>query len=117
MLRLLVAGSGHVGAGLVASFARPGGNVTGLSPTPPSGLGGKRLQLLKEAIPSIQRVAMLWNANNPAKVTELKEAESAAPLFGIETISVEVRRDTDFEGAFQTLAAARADALIVIQDP
>lgn len=113
-----VMGPDPVGTGFVASLARPGGNVTGLSTgTPDSALIAKKLQFLKELQPGISRVAVLGNPNNPYKMIEFKEAEVAARSFGLHMSTVEVRRDDDLEGAFQAIVASRANALMVLQDP
>src|SRR5215471_13506020 len=99
------------GQGLVASLARPGGNITGLSHQD-SALVGKRLELLKEAVPGITRVAYLWHATaNTAPA--LQEAERAARALGLQLHPVEVREPYPFDEAFATITKAHADALIV----
>src|SRR5947209_3689394 len=105
-----------VGSGLVASLARPGGNITGLSLVAPE-LGGKRLQLLKEVRPAISRVAVLWNAANPYAALVFWETEAAGETLSIEILSLEVRRPADFDGAFAAATRSRADALIAVEDP
>jgi len=105
-----------VGAGLVSSLARPGGNVTGMSILAPP-VGGKRLGLLREAIPTIANVAVLWNAGDPAKGLEWKDTQIAANALGVRLQSVEVRGQADFDTAFRTIAQARPDALIVFSEP
>jgi putative tryptophan/tyrosine transport system substrate-binding protein len=104
-----------VGAGLVASLARPGGNLTGLS-----GLGAalneKRLELLQEVVPGLTRVAVLWNAANPANATAWHETQAAAHALGLRLHSQEVRGPQDFEGAFARMAQARPEALLVLSD-
>jgi len=112
-----VMGPDPVGTGFVASLARPGGNVTGLSTGSGGGLTAKKLQLLKELKPSISRVVVLGNPNNPFKLTEFKDAEEAAPSFGLQILPVEVRRDDELDGAFRVIAASRPDALMILQDP
>src|SRR2546427_9623780 len=87
-----------VGTGLVASLARPGGNVTGLSTLTPE-LGRKRLQLLKEVVPGVSRVAVLWNAANPYTLLLVRETEAAARTLGVQVQSLEVRGPDDFESA------------------
>jgi putative ABC transport system substrate-binding protein len=79
-----------LGSGLVTSLARPGGNVTGLSLMAPD-LGGKRLELLKEVLPQVSRVGILWNAANPYSALVFNETESAAQMLGIQLQSIEVR--------------------------
>jgi ABC-type uncharacterized transport system substrate-binding protein len=104
-----------VGAGLIASFARPGGNVTGLSNDAPE-LGGKRLELLKEAILRISRVSVLTNPANPSHGTYLKETEVAAQSLGLQTQALGVRGSDDFDNAFLSMTKWRAGALIVLAD-
>jgi putative ABC transport system substrate-binding protein len=104
-----------VGAGLVASLARPGGNLTGLSVLAPE-LIGKRLELLKEVIPRMTRVAVLWNAANPANASVWKETQAAAGALGLLLQSQEVRGPQDLEGAFARTAKVRPDALLVLGD-
>jgi putative ABC transport system substrate-binding protein len=108
--------SDAVGSGLVASLARPGGNVTGLSNLAPE-LGAKRLELLKEIVPALSRVALLWNTASATTRLEAREAEVAANTLGVELQSVEVRGRGDFDGAFAAITRGRAQALFVIFDP
>ena len=105
-----------VETGLVASLARPGGNITGLSIMAPEG-GGKRLELLKEAIPQAARVAVLWNAALPGKDLELQHTQAAAHALGVTLHAVEVRRPDDFDGAFAAIAQGHPDALITFSEP
>jgi putative ABC transport system substrate-binding protein len=105
-----------VGAGLVASLARPGGNVTGLSILAPA-VGGKRLQLLKEAVAKASRVAVLWNSAYPGKELELKDTEAAARPLRIMIEPVGVRGPDEFDKAFTAILRAHPDALIVFSDP
>jgi putative tryptophan/tyrosine transport system substrate-binding protein len=101
-----------VGTGLVASIARPGGNLTGLSFMSPE-LSAKRLELLREAFPKVTRVATLWNPDDPVYALELQRTEAAARGLGISLQPIEVRGVADFEAAFASMARHRADALIV----
>jgi putative tryptophan/tyrosine transport system substrate-binding protein len=105
-----------LGSGLVASLARPGGNVTGMSLMAPD-LGGKRLELLKEVLPRLARVAVLWNAANPYSALVFKETQAAGRTLGIEVQSLEVRAPDDFDGAFEAARQQRPDALITVEDP
>jgi putative ABC transport system substrate-binding protein len=105
-----------VGTGLVASLARPGGNVTGLTSISPE-LGGKRLELLKEVVPGMSRVAVLWNANNRGKAAELRELEAAARRLAITVRSIEVRGPGDFERAFAAIGREHPDALLTLREP
>jgi putative ABC transport system substrate-binding protein len=105
-----------VETGLVASLARPGGNITGMSMmTAP--LGGKRLELLKRTIPGLARVAVFWNPPNPAYGPILKELEAAAQTLGLKLLRLEVRVPGDFEGAFEAATRQRVGALILPGDP
>ncbi len=103
-----------VAAGLVASLARPGGNVTGLTNFSPD-LDGKRLELLKEALPHVTRVAYLWNPDAPG--TGLRGMQTVATGLGLQLQSLDVRTPTDFDGAFESAVRGRAQALIALPSP
>jgi len=105
-----------VGSGLVSNLARPEANVTGLSFMSPD-LDGKRLQLLKEVVPQVARVAVIWDAANPYPARAFKETERAAQILGIEVHSLEVRGPDDFAGAFDAMKRLQPDALFAIGDP
>jgi putative ABC transport system substrate-binding protein len=105
-----------VRAGLVQSLAHPGGNVTGNTILSPD-LGPKRLQLVKEIIPSAKRVALLWNPDNVSNTMILEQLRDAAPGLGLEFSAVEARNAADFTGAFATLARERLDAVLFTSDP
>jgi putative tryptophan/tyrosine transport system substrate-binding protein len=105
-----------LGSGLVESLARPGGNVTGMSLMAPD-LGGKRLELLKELLPRLGRVAVLWNATNPYAALVYKQTQAAGRTLGIKVQSLEVRGPDDFEGAFEAARQQHSDALITVEDP
>lgn len=113
---VFVAAGDPVQSGLVASLARPGGNVTGLS-TMAAGLAGKRLERLQEAVPEIAHVAVLWNVANAAKARELSEAQAAAHVLGIRLQSLAVREPNDLESAFQAASMEGAEGLFVLNDP
>jgi putative tryptophan/tyrosine transport system substrate-binding protein len=113
---VMTAAGDPVGSGLVASLARPGGNVTGMSLMAPD-LGGKRLELLKELLPRLARVAVLWNAANPYPAIVFKETQAAGRTLGIEVQSLEVRGPDDFDGAFAAARQQHPDALIAVEDP
>jgi putative tryptophan/tyrosine transport system substrate-binding protein len=105
-----------VGTGLVASLARPGGNVTGLS-LQITDTVSKRLELLREVVPGLRRLAMLANIGNPNAVLEMREVQAvAAATFGLEIASLEIRRAEDIAPAFEALKG-RAEALYVCTDP
>ena len=105
-----------VGTGLVASLGRPGGNVTGLSVMDPD-LTGKRLQLLKEAAPTIARVAVLYNPTFPATVLGMKEAQAAGLALGLAILPMEVRTSDEFEDQFAVMTSVHADAMLTFGDP
>jgi putative ABC transport system substrate-binding protein len=103
-----------VATGLVASLARPGGNVTGMS-VQSDELAGKRLELLREVVPSLRRVAILANVDNPLSVLELGEAQAAARTLNLELDTLEIRRAEDITHAFEAIKG-RAEALYVCPD-
>jgi putative tryptophan/tyrosine transport system substrate-binding protein len=105
-----------VGSGFVASLGRPGGNITGLSQMAPD-LAGKRLELLKEIVPRLSRLAILGELNNPGNAQSLKETELAAVGFGIQLQSLDVRDPKDIESGFQAASKGRADAVLVLGGP
>jgi putative ABC transport system substrate-binding protein len=107
--------SDPVGTGLVESLARPGGNVTGLS-NQISETGGKKLELLREVVPSLRRLAILANVGNPAVALDMGEAQAAARKLGLEVTTAEIRQAEDIAPAFDALKG-RADALYVCTDP
>jgi putative tryptophan/tyrosine transport system substrate-binding protein len=113
---VMTAAGDPLGSGLVVTLARPGGNVTGMSLMAPE-LGGKRLELLRELLPRLARVAVLWNAANPYSANVFKETEEAGRTLGIEIQSLEVRGPDDFDGAFETARKGRLDAMITVEDP
>jgi putative ABC transport system substrate-binding protein len=104
-----------VGAGLVASLARPGGNITGLS-TLATDLSGKRLELLKEALPTLARVAVLWNAADPAMTRYYTQTQAAAQALGVALQPLGVRDAADIDGALAAMTQERPDALFMIAD-
>ena len=106
-----------VGSGLVSSLARPGGNITGLSWFAGLEIGGKRLELLKEAVPTATRAAVLWNPTNPGDVLTFRQLPGMAQALGVRLQSVEWREPRDFEGAFASMTRERADVLFVFETP
>jgi len=104
-----------VGVGLVASLARPGGNITGTSQQAPD-IFAKRLQLLVQAIPNVSTVAVVWNAANPANARSWREVQEAGRVLGIKLQSREVRGPSDFERILAEMARERPDALLLIGD-
>jgi putative ABC transport system substrate-binding protein len=105
------AASDPVGAGIVSSLARPGGNITGLSNIAQD-LHGKRLELLKEAFPKVARVAFLWGSGGPGGNVALTDMEAAAKALGIKLLSLPVRSLDDFDSAFARAKREGAQALI-----
>jgi putative tryptophan/tyrosine transport system substrate-binding protein len=109
---VMVFSSDPAGAGFVASLARPGGNVTGLSTLSPE-TSGKRVELLREVIPGLSRVALLWNPDSRGNLLEFKETEAAARSLHVELQSIELFRAEDLDRAFSAATKGRAQALIV----
>ena len=105
-----------VGRGFVASLARPGGNITGVSNLAVA-LTGKWLEYLKQIVPTLSQVAVLRNAANPTHALFWAEAQSAAPRLGLQLQSVEVRTPDDLDGAFATIVRERSAAVVVLPDP
>ena len=113
---IVIATSGDaVGAGLVASLSRPGGNVTGLSTLYPE-LEGKRLSILRQAVPKARRIAVLMNPANPFVPLAWKAAREAAAAARVVAEPAEVRTVADFDGVFAAIAKAKPDALVVLAD-
>jgi putative ABC transport system substrate-binding protein len=104
-----------VGTGLVASLSRPGGNVTGLS-LQATDLAGKRLELLREVVPGLRRLAILANAEAPPAVLEMTEVQTTARKLGLDVIASEIRRPEDIAPAVESLKG-RAEALYICNDP
>jgi putative tryptophan/tyrosine transport system substrate-binding protein len=104
-----------IGVGLVASLARPGGNVTGLSAIAPE-LEGKRLELLREVVPKLSHIAVLWNPDNSFHAGSLKETRAAAQVLGIKAQLVGVRISEEFPAAFAAIVRERPGALLVLAD-
>jgi len=104
-----------VASGFVASLARPGGNLTGLTTVNPD-VAAKRLELIKEVVPQISRIAVLRSPTNSASVVALKETQSGAKRFGMRLQSVEARSPQELEDAFRVASTNRAGAIVVIID-
>src|SRR6266508_588907 len=105
-----------VGSGFVASLARPGGNITGLSTLYPE-ISGKRLELLKEIVPRLSRVAVLENSTRPGNAQNLRETELAAKAFGVQLQYLDVLSPKDLETAFRAASKGRADAVLMLPGP
>jgi putative tryptophan/tyrosine transport system substrate-binding protein len=105
-----------VGSGLVASFNRPGGNITGNTILGPD-LAGKRLHLLKEVVPSFSRVAFLWNPDNASHPAQLAELQAATRTMGMTLVPIAVRSSDEFDSAFATMLRERADVFLMTADP
>lgn len=113
---IMVSGGDPVASGYVASVARPGGNITGMSSLLPE-MDAKLLALLKETVPKASRVAVLWNPNSHGGVLGFKDMQAAAPGLKVTLLSIEVRKQDDLDAAFAAITAQRADAVLVITDP
>jgi putative tryptophan/tyrosine transport system substrate-binding protein len=109
---VMVTSANPIGAGFVASLNRPGGNITGPSQLAP-GVTGKRLQLLGEMAPGIERVGVLWNPSNAGSVGQWEDTQAAAQVLGLQLLSLEVREPADFEAAFALALSGGADALFL----
>jgi putative ABC transport system substrate-binding protein len=105
-----------VGSGFVASLARPGGNITGLSTLAPE-IGGKRLELLKETAPKLSRVAVIGTSSRQGTAQVLKEMESAAGLIGVKVQYLNVQNPGDLESVFQAAGQGQAEAVLLMQSP
>lgn len=103
-------------ADVIASLAKPGGNVTGLA-SMQGELGGKRLELLKEAFPKVSSVAVLWNPEEQSPAHGFKELQSVAPSLGVKLQSFEVRKPNEIDKVFAGIAKRRVDAVLVESDP
>ncbi len=112
---VMVAVGDPVGTGIVASLNRPGGNITGLTSIAPE-LEAKRLELLREVIPTLSHVAVLWNPVNPFALISMKELRAAAPLLRMNMLSLEVRTPEELDGAFAAIEKERPGALLVLAD-
>jgi putative ABC transport system substrate-binding protein len=105
-----------VGAGLVASLGRPGGNITGNTILSPD-ITGKRLQLFKELIPSLSRIAFLWNPDNASHPAQLAELEASAEKLSVKLLSLAVRSSDELDKAFAVMATERPDVFLMTNDP
>jgi putative tryptophan/tyrosine transport system substrate-binding protein len=105
-----------VGNGFVASLARPGGNITGLATLAPE-ISGKQLELLKEIVPKLSRVAVLGTSTRPGNAQALRETELAAGTFGVRLQYLDVLSSKDIETAFRTASKGRAEAVLVFGGP
>lgn len=105
-----------VGSGFVASLARPGGNVTGLSILAPE-ISGKQLELLKEIVPRLSRLGLLGNSTEPGNAQALRETEAAARAFGVQLQYLDVLAPKDIEIAIRAASNGRAHAILVLQSP
>jgi len=113
---VMVAMSDPVGSGLVASLARPGGNITGSSGMQPE-VVGKQLEFLKAVRPTVSRVAVLWNPANPVAALMVREADVAAQALGVQLHLLAARGPDAFDSAFAAMTSAHAGALLILADP
>jgi ABC-type uncharacterized transport system substrate-binding protein len=112
---VMIAVGEPVATGLVASLARPGGNITGVTSISPE-IEGKRLELLREVVPGLSHIAVLWNAGSPVQVIQERETRIAAQALGMKTLSLGVRTLEEIEGAVATMLRERPEALFVLAD-
>ena len=112
---VMIAVGDPVATGLVASLARPGGNITGLTSISAE-MEGKRLELLREVVPKISHIAVLWNAGSPVQVIQERETRVAAEVLGMKMLSLGVRTEEEIENAFATIVRERPGALLVLAD-
>jgi putative ABC transport system substrate-binding protein len=105
-----------VGSGFIASLARPGGNVTGLSTLSPE-ISGKQLELLKEIVPKLARVAVIGTSTREGTAQSLKELQPAADAFGVKVQYLDIQDPKDIESIFRAASKGRADAILVLQSP
>ena len=112
----VVTGAGDpVATGLVEGFARPGGNITGVTELSTE-LSAKRLEILKDALPNLRRVAMLWNAADLGMTLRYRAAEDAARVLGVKVQTLGVREPDDFDHAFSEMTRERPDAILMVSD-
>jgi len=112
---VMVAVGDPVGTGIVPSLSRPGGNITGLTSISPE-LDGKRLELLREVIPNVSHVAVLWNAASPLQVVAEKQTQAAARVLRLKVLSLGVRTEDEIEHALAAIVKERPGALLVLAD-
>ena len=112
---IMIAVGDPVGSGLIAGLAHPGGNVTGLTSISPE-LDGKRLELLREVVPKIAHVAVMWNPTSPLQVAAERETHAAAQAMGIQILSLAVQAEEQLNHAFATIRRERPGALLVLAD-
>ncbi len=112
---VMVAVGDPVGTGIVASLGRPGGNITGLTSIAQE-LEGKRLELLREVVPKLSHIAVLWNAASPVQVIQERETRAAAQVLGMKVLSLGVRTQEEIEDAFAAIVRERPGALLVLAD-
>jgi len=112
---VMIAVGEPVATGLVASLARPGGNITGVTSIAPE-IEGKRLELLREIVPNVSHIAVLWNAGSPVQVIQERETRAAAQALGMRMLSLGVRTQAEIEEAFTTILREKPSALFVLAD-
>ena len=112
---VMVAVGDPVGTGIVPSLSRPGGNVTGVTSISTE-MDRKRLELLKEVVPNVSHIAVLWNAANPGQVVAEKQTQAAAQVLRMKVLSLGVRTKEEIEDAFAAIVRERPDALLVLTD-
>src|SRR5207247_6427557 len=112
---VMIAVGDPVGTGLIASLAHPGGNITGLTSISPE-LDGKRLELLREVVPNVSHIAVIWNAASPLQVVAEKQTQVAAQVLRMKVLSLGVRTEKDIDDAFVAIVRERRGAVLVLAD-
>ena len=112
---VMIAVGDPVGTGIIPSLSRPGGNITGLTSISPE-LDGKRLELLREVMPSLSHIAVLWNAASPLQVVGERQTQAAAQVLRMKVLSLGVRTQEEIENALATIVRERPGALLVLAD-
>jgi len=107
-------GGDPVADGIVTSYAHPGGNITGVISLAPE-LSGKQLELLKETLPKLSRVAVMWNPDDSAARVQWQELQTAAGALGVHLLSLQVKTSTELDKAFEDAGRGRVDALVVLR--
>jgi len=107
-------GGDPVADGIVTSYANPGGNITGVISLAPE-LSGKQLELLKETLPKLSRVAVMWNPDDSAAQVQWQELQTAAGALGVHLLSLQVKTSTELDKAFEDAGRGRVDALVVLR--
>ena len=114
---IIASAADPIGSGLIEGFGHPGGNVTGLSMVAGPEIAGKYLELLRQAVPRVSRIAVIANSNNPAIAPQVKTMEDAARGLGVEIHLLALRKAGDLDGVFAAIGKKRVGAFVVVPDP